>query len=110
MPFFSCLAVPTFFQELPLSCWRMTLRPTLTGLILAVMAALAELALAVLAPCWTIWGSASSEMLWEAALRTDDVAAEAAESVAEPDSVVMSRDAGRSSARALPTSTRRADM
>jgi len=110
LPFFSCLATPTFFQELPLRCWRMTLRPTLTGLMVAVMAALAELALAVPRPCWTIWGSASSEMRWEAAFSTDDVSAEAAESVAEPDSVVMSRDAGISSARALPASTRRADM
>jgi hypothetical protein len=45
-------------------------------------------------------------------LRTDDVDDVdcVAESLAEPVSVVNSKDAGRSSAATLPASTRRADM
>ena len=88
----------------------MTGRPTLTGLMVAVTAALAELALAVPRPCWTIWGSTSSEILWPACVVADVDAVRAEASVAEPVSVVMSRDAGRSSAATPPASTRRADM
>ena len=86
------------------------MRPTFTGLIVAVTAPLALLALAARRPCWTIWGSTSSETFWPAFLLTDVDADGAAESVAEPDSVDNSMDAGRSSAATLPASTRRADM
>ena len=89
---------------------RTTLRPTLTGLMVAVTAPLAESALAVRLPCWTICGSTSRQIFWLAFLVTDVDAGRAAESVAEPVSTVRSRDAGRSSATALPASTRRADM
>ena len=89
------------------------MRPTLTGLMVAIAEPLAALALAVRLPGWTICGSTSSEIFWPAFFEVTDVdAARAAESesVAEPVSVFRSRDAGRISASALPASTRRADM
>ena len=94
-PDFSCLAVPTFFHDDPLSCSRTTLRPTFTGLMVAVTAALALLALAVRLPCWTIWGSTSSEIFWPAFWRTDVDADCAAESVAEPVSVDQQQGRGQ---------------
>ena len=86
------------------------MRPTLTGLMVATTAPLALSALAVFLPCWTICGRVSTEIRCLAALRTDDVAVVSAASVAETDSVIMSRDAGINSAMALPANTRRADM
>ena len=90
------------------------MRPTFTGLRVAMTEPLAELELAGRLPCWTICGSTSSEIFCPAffvnafdftAVDTDDWASDA-----EPVSVVRSRDAGSSSAATLPASTRRADM
>ena len=106
-------ALPTFLHPEPRLTWSRTGRPTLRGLTVAVRATRAESGLAVRRPCWTICG-----ITWR--LARDRVALSAADDAAmgaivegpatDPVWVARSRDAGISSARALPASTRRAGM
>src|SRR6476661_7820415 len=110
----SCRVVPTASQDVPSCTCSWTGRPTRTGFMVAVIAALAASALTTPAPYCTIGGSASSRTRWREVTRNETFvgssstdaeaeveAAEAEEAADGPDHGTSPR--GRRSARVVAT-------